>query len=83
LSTHFVSIRDPSRSALASKTIDTVSETYALGKAGAKSSLEATPYGQQALMLDYMGGLSDIGKRAAGFRVFGPSNEEFDEDEDT
>jgi hypothetical protein len=81
LSAHFVSVRDPSRSAVVSKTIDTVSEEYAFSRSDAKSSIETTPYGQQALLLDYRGGLATLGKgKTASIAVYGADNDEFDED---
>lgn len=78
LSAHFVSIRDPSRSAVVSQTAGKTSQQYGLVGAGAQG-LQATPYGQQVMILDYNSALSSLGTRnKAVFRVFGASNSDFD-----
>lgn len=77
LSAHFVSVRDPSRSALASKTVGEASETYALTKSGGEG-FAITPYGQQALLLDYRGCLASVGRQKVVLRGFGADHEDFD-----
>ena len=76
LSAHFVAVRDPSGS-ISEKKIGEASEKYQRGsKAQSKEALEGTPYGQQALILDYKGSLTDLGRRQASIRAFGATNKE-------
>lgn len=77
LSAHFVSIRDPS-TALKSKKVGEAEETYQTAKFETKASLETTPYGQQALILDYKGCLTALGRMQATFRAFGVEHEDFE-----
>jgi hypothetical protein len=79
LSAHFTSVRDPSKSALVSKSIGEASETYQVSRGSNVSfSLETSPYGQQALILDYMGSLNSLGRQKAVLRGFGADHEDFD-----
>jgi len=79
LSAHFVAVRDPFGS-ISEKKIGEASEKYQRGsKAQPKEALEGTPYGQQALILDYRGCLTDLGSRQASIRAFGATNEESDD----
>ena len=79
LSAHFVSIRDPSKSAVVEKQVGESRERYAVMKSsGVKRSLETTPYGQQVLILDYLGCFADIGARTASLTSVGATNEDFD-----
>lgn len=80
LASHFVSVRDPSRSAVKSQSAGKVSITYSLisGRAG----LAATPYGQQVLFLDYQNTLASLGTSRvdAKVRAFGTQHEDFEEE---
>ena len=79
LSAHFVAVRDPSGS-ISEKKIGEAQEKYQRGsKAQSKEALEGTPYGQQALVLDYKGSLTDLGRRQASIRAFGATNDESDD----
>jgi hypothetical protein len=80
LAAHFVSVRDPSGS-VSEKKVGEASEKYQRGsKAQAKEALEGTPYGQQALILDYRGCLTDLGRKQVSIRAFGALNDESDDD---
>lgn len=57
LSAHFYAIRDPR---LSSRTMGAASESFH-GSVG--MNLEATIYGQQAMLLDYYGGLAALSKK--------------------
>lgn len=80
LAAHFASVRDPSSSALVSKTIGEASETYQVGKGSSSVSfsLETTRYGAQALLLAYAGCLNSLGRQKVVLRGFGADHEEFD-----
>jgi hypothetical protein len=79
LSAHFVSVRDPSKSALVSKTVGEASETYQVSRGSNVSfALETSPYGQQALILDYLGCLASLGRQKVILRGFGATHEEFE-----
>lgn len=83
LAAHFVAIRDPSLSAVIRQQAGKVSQEYLLSRSNITSALETTPYGQQALAMDYQGTLAGVGGgRTATLRMFGAGNEEFDEEED-
>jgi hypothetical protein len=59
LAAHFYSVLRPQ---LASSGASLARDSYGLGKAG--FVLSATIYGQQAMMLDYLGGLAKVSKDA-------------------
>jgi len=77
LSAHFVTARDRS-TALASKTIGEASETYSQSQGSLVYALGASPYGQQALLLDYLGCLTTLGRQKAAIRFYGATHEEFE-----
>jgi hypothetical protein len=61
LSAHFIAIRDPR---LRERTVGDARDKYAIS-GGYSGGLDATPYGQQVMVLDYTGTLSArVGKRA-------------------
>jgi hypothetical protein len=64
LAAHFLAIRDPR---VKEEKIGETSVRYALGKDG--MGLEATPYGQQVLLLDISGTMASAGKRATKLEV--------------
>lgn len=83
LAAHFVAVRDPTLSSVIKQQAGKVSQEYLVGKSNVASALESTPYGQQALAMDYQGGLAGVGGgRVATLRMFGLTNEEFDEEDD-
>jgi hypothetical protein len=75
LTAHFVSIRDPGRSAVVEQNAGQPSQKYAL-----VGGLSATPYGCQVLILDYKGKLTDLGSGKANASMFGlgTTNSDFD-----
>jgi hypothetical protein len=61
LAAHFLAIRDPR---VRQRSIGDSKETYAIS-GGYKGGLDATPYGQQAMVLDWTGTLMNtVGKKA-------------------
>ena len=64
LAAHFVAVRDPI--VRQEKTGD-ASATFFLGKEG--TGLNATPYGQQAMMIDTSGTLASLGKKQASIEA--------------
>lgn len=74
LTAHFVSIRDPSKSAVVEQNAGAPSQKYALIGKG----LAATPYGSQVLILDYKGKLGGLGKTSVSIMGLGTSNADFD-----
>lgn len=81
LAAHLVSIRDPSKSAFTEQDADGVSQKYQL-TASSPVGLATTRYGQQVLILDYLGKLANLGLPAAvvKFASVGASNDEFTQD---
>jgi len=77
LAAHFVTARDRSTS-LSSKTIGEASETYSQSQASSSYALGSSPYGQQALLLDYLGCLTTLGKQKATLKFYGATHEEFE-----
>jgi hypothetical protein len=68
LSAHFVSIRDPR---MLEEKAGQASAKYALGNPGNRQGISATPYGQQALLLDPTGRLASADKLKADMKVMG------------
>lgn len=80
LAAHFVTIHDPVGS-ITEKKVGEAQEKYQRGsKAQIREALEGTPYGQQALILDYKGCLTDLGRRQASIGAFGALNDESDDE---
>jgi len=77
LAAHFVTARDRS-TALASKTIGEASETYSQSTGAQMYSLGSSPYGQHAMLLDYLGCLTTLGKQKAAMRFYGAAHGEFE-----
>lgn len=79
LAAHLVSIRDPTKSAFISQKADTVEQKYQL-TAASPVGLATTRYGQQVLILDYLGKMADLGKTStrAEWASVGAPNAEFD-----
>lgn len=75
LSAHFVAVRDPSQSVV-EKQIGEAREKYGRMKTNPGRGLEATPYGQQVLMLDYKGRLGNLGSTPASISAWGATNNE-------
>ena len=81
LAAHFVSIRDPSRSAVTRQKAGPAEQEYSVVSNNAQW-LQVTPYGQQVMIMDYNNTLASLGTRSSMvFRVFGASNEDFSTDE--
>ncbi len=81
LSAHLVSVRDPSRSAVVEQQAGKASQKYQVSKSRVVGALDATPYGQQAMAMDYAGTLAGLGSSGTySLKMFGVTNDEFDED---
>lgn len=72
LAAHFLAIRDPQKK---SQSIDGASETYVMASVTGEG-LKSTLYGQQALMLDSSGVLSNLGKKKVYFNAIDITVEE-------
>lgn len=81
LAAHLVSIRDPSKSAFTEQNADGPSQKYQL-TASNPVGLATTRYGQQVLILDYLGKLANLGLPGSvvKFASVGASNDEFTQD---
>ncbi len=81
LAAHLVSIRDPSKSAFTEQNADGPSQKYQLTSRN-PVGLATTRYGQQVLILDYLGKLANLGLPASvvKFTSVGASNDEFTQD---
>lgn len=79
LAAHLVSVRDPSRSAVVEQDADGPSQKYQL-TARSPVGLATTPYGQQVLVMDYLGKLTDLGvtRTVASLTSVGAPNKDFD-----
>lgn len=64
LAAHFVALKDPQRK---SEKLGDAKDDYNVGKVD--MGLNATTYGQQAILLDHTGTLASKGKRKASFKA--------------